>query len=593
MKFDDVLREIGEFGAYQKRVYFLATLPLILSAFEAMSVVFIFHIPPHRCAIPHDPNDHYHVTNDTHLDALNDTIPREEDGTWSKCQVYSDVFPDVTLANHSNGIAEGYDFAGETSTCDRWVYDYSVFESTIPEEHVTVLCPMFDIAREVSVHVFDIARDGSVHVFDIALFDMSTCRFCAQFDIVCDRSVYRASSNMMAEIGCLVGTLLCGFLADRFGRKIPFYLGGLTLIAGGFGIAFSPSLPILNICRFIIGVARMTLMVNGLVLGMEMVGPSKRVFAGTFIEVMWCVGLFLLLPIAYLVRHWRYLEIALSVPSVVLLAYWWLLPESPRWLAAKGRKEEALKVLEKITASNRTTLPRVDDVTQLLEAERTLSFRHVLQSRELVVRVLILFCNMFVLVLNYYALTYNITNLTGDVFVNFLMNSIMETVGLTAPYFVLDRFGRRRIYCGSIFIGGLASVGCVLPGLLGGPDWVIVALALAGRLFVCIAFSTLYTYGAELFPTVVRASTMGVGVTFSRLGGIAGPYIADMGFLVGGELKEALPLIVMGVPALFVGLLSLRLPETMGTKLPETLDDVDRVTRSMDDVCVLCDNDCG
>ena len=46
------------------------------------------------------------------------------------------------------------------------------------------------------------------------------------------------------------------------------------------------------------------------------------------------------------------------------------------------------------------------------------------------------------------------------------------------------------------------------------------------------------------------------------------------GILVGGELREALPLLLMGTPAILVGLLSLWLPETLGVKLPETMVDV-------------------
>ena len=56
---------------------------------------------------------------------------------------------------------------------------------------------------------------------------------------------------------------------------------------------------------------------------MEIVGPSKRVFAGTFIEVMWCAGMLLLLPFAFFIRQWRHLEVAISVPAIGLLAYWW------------------------------------------------------------------------------------------------------------------------------------------------------------------------------------------------------------------------------------------------------------------------------
>ena len=59
-------------------------------------------------------------------------------------------------------------------------------------------------------------------------------------------------------------------------------------------------------------------------------------------------------------------------------------------------------------------------------------------------------------------------------------------------------------------------------------DLIITALSITGRFFVSVAFSTLYIYGAELFPTVIRASVMGVGVTFSRLAGIASPFLADV-----------------------------------------------------------------
>lgn len=53
----------------------------------------------------------------------------------------------------------------------------------------------------------------------------------------------------------------------RFGRKIPFYIGGLALVGGGFGIAFTTNLITLNICRFTLGLARMAVFVNGIVIG--------------------------------------------------------------------------------------------------------------------------------------------------------------------------------------------------------------------------------------------------------------------------------------------------------------------------------------
>lgn len=51
---------------------------------------------------------------------------------------------------------------------------------------------------------------------------------------------------------------------------------------------------------------------------------------------------------------------------------------------------------------------------------------------------------------------------------------------------------------------------------------------MAGRLFVCTAYGVIYVYGAELFPTVIRASAMGTGVTISRVGSLLSPYLADV-----------------------------------------------------------------
>ncbi|XP_070190982.1 organic cation transporter protein-like [Littorina saxatilis] len=529
MKFDDILEEIGEFGWYQRRVYLLAAAPSILIAFETLGVIFIFFIPDHRCAIPGYSGDSFFPQNDSHSLLINQTIPFTN-GKLDRCHVLSNGGPDVLLNVSTNGNASyAFNASYSQSKCESWVYDHSVFESTIATD----------------------------------------------FDVVCDRSVLRASSNMISEVGTLFGTFFIGLIADRFGRKIPFYLGGLALVGGGFGIAFTQNLITLNICRFVLGLARMALFINGIVIGMEMVGPSKRAWAGILIEFAWCLGEFLLLPFVYFIRNWRYLEIAVSVPSIVLLAYWWVIPESPRWLASRGREEEAMKILERIAKSNKTVMPNVDDSKDLLDTKDHLSFRHALKSKELIVRVVIVLSNMFVIVVVYYGLTLNITNLSGDLFSNFAIGAATETLAYVVTLVLLDRLGRKLLFTGSMLLAGAACTLSILPVVLGAPDWIVVALGMTGRFAVCIAFATIYVYGAELFPTVVRSSAMAVGVTFSRFGSILSPYLADVGLLVGGRFRDALPLVVMGSPALVVGLFSLWLPETLHTRLPETIEDLE------------------
>lgn len=54
-----------------------------------------------------------------------------------------------------------------------------------------------------------------------------------------------------------------------------------------------------------------------------MVGPSKRVWAGIVIEYFFALGIVLLAGIAFLIRNWQYLQIAVSAPSALFLVYWW------------------------------------------------------------------------------------------------------------------------------------------------------------------------------------------------------------------------------------------------------------------------------
>lgn len=58
-------------------------------------------------------------------------------------------------------------------------------------------------------------------------------------------------------------------------------------------------------------------------IGMEMVGPSMRLWTGTLIHAFFTLGLVILSGIAYVLRDWRNLELAIAVPNVVYLTYYW------------------------------------------------------------------------------------------------------------------------------------------------------------------------------------------------------------------------------------------------------------------------------
>lgn len=56
---------------------------------------------------------------------------------------------------------------------------------------------------------------------------------------------------------------------------------------------------------------------------MEIVGPSKRVWTGVMVQVFFAIGMTILSGVAYFIRDWHTLELAMAVPVGIFLIYWW------------------------------------------------------------------------------------------------------------------------------------------------------------------------------------------------------------------------------------------------------------------------------
>lgn len=93
-----------------------------------------------------------------------------------------------------------------------------------------------------------------------------------------------------------------------------------------------------------------------------------------------------------------------------------------------------------------------------------------------------------------------------------------------------------------------------------------------GKFGITASFSIVYVYTAELYPTVVRNMGVGASSMASRFGSILSPY-----FVYLGAYDRFLPYILMGSLTVLTGILTLFLPESYGTPLPETIEQMLRV----------------
>ena len=93
----------------------------------------------------------------------------------------------------------------------------------------------------------------------------------------------------------------------------------------------------------------------------------------------------------------------------------------------------------------------------------------------------------------------------------------------------------------------------------------LLCAAMLARFAVAGANATLYLWGAELFPTCIRAAALGVLSMTARLAAVLSPFV----FAYTDN-----PLIVIGVPAMLAGVISSQMPETVGRPMPDTIEDV-------------------
>ena len=305
---------------------------------------------------------------------------------------------------------------------------------------------------------------------------------------------------------------------------------------------------------------------------------------GIGVEYFWIAAWLLLGLLGHEIVTWRNLVLATSAPFFLsFLLVYFVVPESPKWLFAVGRRKEAERILRKVAAKNGQTLDaswNVDaefqnddndvdkDENEGNERPATSSFFDLFKYPNLRVKILVLWINWFANSMTYYGLTLNSGRLIQDWYLNFLMNGIMEIPAYTITIFIIYRLGR-RFPCGITLI----LAGLVLLSLMFVPEEAVIAFAVAGKFLVTISFAVVYVYTAELLPTVLRSSGLGSSCFISRFGGMAASWVGLL-----ASVYIYLPTSCYGAFAVVSGFLAaVYLPETNGEKMPDTVEESELV----------------
>lgn len=219
------------------------------------------------------------------------------------------------------------------------------------------------------------------------------------------------------------------------------------------------------------------------------------------------------------------------MPGFLIITYFWIAPESIRWLLNKRKITEVKRVVKRAARIN--NIPFDDHlVTQIIGSENDGSdesrpiekepLSKIFKSKLFVTRfVICCFCwasNAFVS----YGISLTSVSLAGDKYINFIVVALAGTPAVVVGYLMLEHLGRRKTLCSALIIGGAAIILSKLMGT-GAPEIIPLLLYFVGKCFIVVSFSGLYLFTSELWPTSARQTMMSLCSSAGRIGSMCAP----------------------------------------------------------------------
>ncbi|XP_077864839.1 organic cation transporter protein-like [Saccoglossus kowalevskii] len=381
-----------------------------------------------------------------------------------------------------------------------------------------------------------------------------------EWDLVCDDAIVSQFSQSIFMAGVMIGAFLAGYLSDRFGRKKVYLISMWSASVIGITVAFTQTMIGFTILRFFQGICVQGIMVSNFILATEMFPPRSRVYAGYGNTICWACGIVVLAPIAYIFRHWRALQLAMSIPGLLTFYYIWVVPESMRWLISMERIPKAEAILYKAAKFNKKSLP-----------ENVLSNSILDEKSDYTEKA----SNGFVTSMVYLGISYNTANVGTNVYAAFFWSGVVEIPGYLIAMFATIKWGHRIPSCLLLILAGLA---CGMTPFI--PDetsdgtdiqWLQTVFFLLGKLAITGAYGVIWTWAPEIFPTLVRNLGFGLTNFFASLGGVVAPLTVYIGYN-----NLSIVMASFGVLSLIASVVVLFLPETKDRPVPRTLDEAEQ-----------------
>lgn len=357
---------------------------------------------------------------------------------------------------------------------------------------------------------------------EIFLISFALPQFRAEFDLSTAQAGLVVTSTFA---GMLVGAWFWGTISDRIGRRLGFQVTVAIFAIFGLLSALSPNVVWLVVLRAITGFGLGGALPLDFSLFAEYLPSRNRGRWLVLLESFWAVGTVIAAGLGLLIvpnYGWRWLLATSAVAALLVLWVRARVPESARYLLARGRRAEARALLERLAADNGTTLP--DETLTLPPAGGRTSLVRLVQGR-LRQTTLMLWAVWFLIAFAYYGIfvwlpeifveRYEFLNSYRYVF----YLALIQLPGYFSAAWLVDRWGRKPVLAGYLAAGAVFTYLWALTAGIG----LILAAAGLMSFFALGAWAALYAYTPESYPTQLRASGMGIASGYARIGGVIAP----------------------------------------------------------------------
>ncbi|KAM6940202.1 solute carrier family 22 member 6-B-like [Xenentodon cancila] len=523
MRFENVLADINGFGRFQMMIVGISFLGRFTMPCHFMLNNFVAAIPAHHCDFS-SLNDGDIFMNLSHAQRVAVSIPVQQDGSLSSCQMFAE--PQYHLLLNSSRTADV-----ATMPCQNgWVYDNKTFISTVT----------------------------------------------SQWDLVCERRGKNKATATIFFVGVMFGAMTFGSLSDRYGRKTMLLVSYVSGMLFAIASAFSTTYVMFAVLRFFTGFCITGIIIVSTVLSVEWVDIEHRKMVGVIDSLSWTFGNTALSAIAYFVTDWRWLIVSVTSPLTLAIISWRWMPESARWLIANGKLSQAQVYLKKCAKMNRTEesthilkTETLSTIVVTVKRDRTFSYLDLIRTpkmRKLALRTGLLW---FCVATTFYGISFNITGFGLNIYLTQFTYALIEVPAKVSVYYLLDKIGRRSTEAGSLLLVCIClGINVVIPKHMSVARTVV---AVIGKGFSSASFATLVLYSSELYPTVVRQNGMGYNSFMARFGVAVAPLI-----LLLDDIWRELPQVVLCCVAAVGALVARSLSETRDRCLPETIEDVEQ-----------------